>query len=1035
MSDWEDMDVDSVGGFDITDQQAQEDELDLKYPNRPRNKGQTLPFSTLCKDLFNPLIELRMNKQKAAPGNRRALGPNRPKSSPTEKRNALIERYISRWRREVGDDFYPAFRLIIPDKDRDRAMYGLKEKVIARLLVKMMKIDKNSDDAFSLLNWKLPHPGSTTQIAGDFPARCQDVISKRPMRIDPGNMTIQEVNEALDKLAAAPKEENQLPILTEFYKRMNADEFTWLIKIILRSMRIYATDKTFLHLWHPDAETLFNVSSSLRRVCYELYNPNVRLETEDTGVTLMQCFQPQSARHNTHLSIASMIERLRRGNEPREFWIEEKLDGERMQLHMISVPDDKDTGVEGGKQFRFWSRKAKEYTYLYGKGFYDDTGSLTQFIEDAFAPDVENIILDGEMITWDPALDKIVPFGTLKTAALSEINNPFANGIRPLFRVFDILLVNGRPLTRWTLQDRRNVLERSVKSVHRCLEIHDHIVATTAQEVEDELRKVIANSSEGLLLKNPRSAYRLDERNDDWQKVKPEYMTEFGQSLDCLIIGGYYGSGRRGGAISSFMCGLRAPATSDRRRGDNQPGTQSSTQSQGPSQADASNQRFLTFCKVGGGLSASDYATIRHETEGKWIDWDPKNPPTKYIDIGGPATAGREKPDQWIKPEDSLVIEIKAAEITLSDDYGAGLTLRFPRFKRLRRDKSWEQALSVDGMEDLRKKAAKAHREKEIKIDDEKRQRRKQATATRKKPLTIAGYHAKNVNNVEEPVGPRGEVLSGLTFYIMTESGLDGSQKKTKLELEALVKANGGKVVQTHSAVEDTVCVASRRTVPVASLIKAGKKEIIKPIWIFDCIDQARKDFTRGLPEIVIPYEAERHLYFIPEDKEGVWDDNVDGYGDSYARDTSVEELTAIMAKMPTAEESQDKRRLIPAILPDFMNLRGTMFHDLTMYLDSGSTTKQHRNGSSSPPDSQASVEDPHLLKARNIIMFAGGKISPSLTNEVTHIVASSKSDLSLLRKDLSKKKGKIPRIVTAEWVEVCWTESTRIDEEAYEAR
>lgn len=1035
MSHHEDMEVDSVDALDTIDQAAQEAELDRKYPNRPRNKGQTLLFSTLCKDLFNPLVELRMKQQKAAPRNVRAMGPDRTKASPTEKRNAIIERYISRWRREVGDDFFPAFRLIIPDKDRDRAMYGLKEKVIARLLVKMMKIDKNSDDAFSLLNWKLPHPGSTTRNTGDFPGRCQDVISKRPMRIDSGNMTIEEVNEALDNLAAASKEENQLPLLTEFYKRMNADEFTWLIKIILRSLKIYATDKTFLHRWHPDAETLFNVSSSLRRVCYELHNPNVRLETEDTGVTLMQCFQPQSARNNTHLSISGMIERMRRGNDQDNFWIEEKLDGERMQLHMIPVPDDKATGVEGGKQFGFWSRKAKEYTYLYGKGFYDDKGSLTQFIKDAFAPDVESIILDGEMITWDPAQDKIVPFGTLKTAALSEIHNPFANGIRPLFRVFDILLVNGRPLTRWTLQDRRNVLERSVKSVHRRLELHDHTVATTAEEVESELREVIANSSEGLVLKNPRSAYRLDERNDDWQKVKPDYMTEFGESLDCLIIGGYYGTGRRGGVISSFMCGLRAPATSDRPRGDSQRDTQSGAQSQGQSQADAPNQLFLSFCKVGGGLSASDYATIRHDTEGKWIDWDPKQPPTQYIDIGGPSTAGRERPDQWIKPEDSFVIEIKAADVTPSDDYGAGLTLRFPRFKRLRRDKAWQQALSLDGMQDLRKQAAIQHREKEIKIDDEKKQKRKQAATTRKKPLTIAGYHAKNVNNVEEPAGPKGEVLSGLTFYIMTDSGLAGSLKKTKLELEALVKANGGKIVQTQSAIEDTVCVASRRTVPVASLIKADKKEIIKPIWLFDCIDQARKDFARGLSEMVIPYEAERHLYFVPEDKVGAWDDNVDEYGDSYARDTTVEELAACMAKMPDAEVYQTQSDLIPAILPDFMNVRGTMFHDLTIYLDSGAIRKQHHNGSPSLPGAPDNLLDPDILTARNTILFAGGKISPQLTTEVTHIVASSNSDLPVLRKELSRRQGKIPRIVTTEWVDVCWTESTRIDEEAYVAR
>jgi DNA ligase-4 len=96
-----------------------------------------------------------------------------------------------------------------------------------------------------------------------------------------------------------------------------------------------------------------------------------------------------------------------------------------------------------------------------------------------------------------------------------------------------------------------------VKNVHRRLEIHNYESATSVEQIEPMLRKVVAEASEGLVLKNPRSMYRLNSRNDDWMKVKPEYMTEFGESLDCLIIGGYYGSGHKGGRLSSFLCGLR----------------------------------------------------------------------------------------------------------------------------------------------------------------------------------------------------------------------------------------------------------------------------------------------------------------------------------------------------------------------------------------------------------------------------------------------------------------------------------------------
>jgi DNA ligase-4 len=166
--------------------------------------------------------------------------------NPHEIRRNIIERFISRWRNDVGNDFYPALRLIIPEKDRDRAMYGLKEKAIGKLLVKLMKIDKFSEDGQNLLNWKLPGQSYATRMAGDFAGRCFEVISKRPMITEVGNMRIAEVNELLDKLSVAQKEEHQLPIFEKFYNGMNADELMWLIRIILRQMKVGASEKTFL---------------------------------------------------------------------------------------------------------------------------------------------------------------------------------------------------------------------------------------------------------------------------------------------------------------------------------------------------------------------------------------------------------------------------------------------------------------------------------------------------------------------------------------------------------------------------------------------------------------------------------------------------------------------------------------------------------------------------------------------------------------------------------------------------------------------
>lgn len=54
------------------------------------------------------------------------------------------------------------------------------------------------------------------------------------MRTDPGTMTIAEVNTMLDKLAAAPNEKEQYPIIKDFYNKMNPEELMWLIRIILK---------------------------------------------------------------------------------------------------------------------------------------------------------------------------------------------------------------------------------------------------------------------------------------------------------------------------------------------------------------------------------------------------------------------------------------------------------------------------------------------------------------------------------------------------------------------------------------------------------------------------------------------------------------------------------------------------------------------------------------------------------------------------------------------------------------------------------
>jgi DNA ligase-4 len=968
-----------------------DDELDEKYPTRPTNLHKTPPFHKLFTELFDPLMDTQ-KKGRQPPGPRRKAGPHgHANLSPHEAKRNIIERFIANWRKTVGNDFYPAMRLIIPEKDRDRAMYGLKEKAIARVLIKLTKISKDSDDAKHMLNWKLPgqlHKASAS-TAGDFAGRCYEVLSSRQLRPEFSDMSIGEVNNALDKLSQLGAEDEQVKIFQRFYRRMNAEEMTWLIRMILRQMKIGATEKTFLNIWHPDADTLFNISSNLRRVCWELYDPEIRLEGEDTGLSLMQCFQPQLANfQEKDGSFEKLVSRLQASSPGDDFWIEEKLDGERMQLHMMEDPD-----TPGGKLFGFWSRKAKDYAYLYGKHFMgDDAGALTRFIKDAFGKNVRNIILDGEMITWDMDVDHIVGFGTLKTAAISEKENKNdkKTGQRPLFRVFDCVYLNDMLLTSYTLRDRRRALESAVKDVHRRLEIHPYIEAHSHTEIEPALRKVVAESSEGLVLKNPRSMYCLNDRNPDWMKVKPEYMHEFGESLDCVVVGGYFGSGHRGGAHSSFLCALLVNK-------DAKPG-------------DADYEKCGSLFKVGGGFSRDDYAAVRGRTEGKWKDWDSRRPPP-FIELGGhEQNRQHERPDQYIRPSDSVVLECKAASVEGSDKFRFSLTLRFPRFKLLRVDKRWDQALSVAEFIDV--KASAEHKRKEKEEEFKIEQSRRKRVKTTKKAIVVAG----NETVTTPYAGPHSTLFDGLSFYIMTDQV--HPTKKSKAELEGIVKTNGGKIVQRDSVDKNIVIVADKRVVKVASLEKRDTSNIVKPAWIDDCVAQMGLDV--GAMPYLLPYEPNRHMFYLQDDDQMDLETNVDDNGDSYARDIlDVDEMRKLLDGMekPGGRPQFDREAFVQQ-LED----HGEGFAQLKTYMFLNTKVAFHES------DNVGWALQVQL--ARNYVRFGGGTVADGENEEgVTHHVVPT--GITVSKKDTVVEG--LPRMVGIAWVEKCWDEGTRVDEERFQ--
>ena len=93
-------------------------------------------------------------------------------------------------------------------------------------------------------------------------------------------------------------------------------------------------------------------------------------------------------------------------------------------------------------------------------------------------------------------------------------------------------------------------------------------------------------------------------------------------------------------------------------------------------------------------------------------------------------------------------------------------------------------------------------------------------------------------------------------------------EKKSKPEIEEFVKVNGGNIFQDGSR-PGIICIGDksiqyRKTpllnsdrdpgnVPVASMIKRGSSDIIRPKWLFDCIRQHEADRDRS--KYLLPLE------------------------------------------------------------------------------------------------------------------------------------------------------------------------------------
>ena len=135
------------------------------------------------------------------------------------------------------------------------------------------------------------------------------------------------------------------------------------------------------------------------------------------------------------LGMRSTIENIEKLMKHQEFFIETKIDGERIQLH------------KKGDQYAYFSRNANNFSEIFGSSKL--CGTFTPYISMLFKTGIQTCILDGEMVAFNTEAKHFV----LKGSNV-DVKAELRDGLQPCFIVFDVLMVNGESLANIPFKDR-----------------------------------------------------------------------------------------------------------------------------------------------------------------------------------------------------------------------------------------------------------------------------------------------------------------------------------------------------------------------------------------------------------------------------------------------------------------------------------------------------------------------------------------------------------------------------------------------------
>jgi DNA ligase 1 len=518
--------------------------------------------------------------------------------------------------------------------DYSGIVLGLAEKTVIKAIAKVGGISESK--AKVILN-----------ETGDIGLAAEKILKKKPQTLIPmDKLTVIDLFSTLHKIttmSGSGSQDVKMNLLVNILQKASPAGAKYLSRIVLGTLRLGVAEMAVL----DSLSIAFTGDKKNKEILENAYNicPDLGIIAETLaikGIKSVEKINIQVGRP-IKMMLAQRIGSLDELSKkmPGKVSVEGKYDGERIQAHY-----DKNGLVS------LFSRRLDTNTSQFP--------DLVKYIKEQIGlKNKKDFIVEGEVLAIDSKGNPL-PFQTLMQRRRKHDIEKYVKDVPVQFKIFDILYFDGKQFFDEPYQKRIDLLKKIVHE-NKNIKIADRIETDNIAKINLFFSNMLKSGYEGIMIKSLSGTYQAGVRGWNWIKWKKEYVTEMVDTFDLVIVGAFYGRGRRSGVYGALLCAVY----------------------------NAKEDTFETVCKLGTGLTDEVLASIPKTLEPFKIDHKPARLQIKKEMI----------PDIWFTPE--LVVEVLAAELTKSPFHSAGVALRFPRFLKFRDDKKAEQATTKKELNEI----------------------------------------------------------------------------------------------------------------------------------------------------------------------------------------------------------------------------------------------------------------------------------------------------------------------------------------------